>query len=204
MKRILFCVLAAVLLGATAGVATSCKGCKGKGAPAHEADYDGVKPDFTAGVANIVALHRQTMHELSGGKAFAWYETKVTLSDSVKADALDGLYVTDVTDIFQTFAPDLCQPISSNVEKGTLIPEPTPGLWVEDFDLGGSEIALWPEDVLAVLERWNGILPPATGMTLRKPVGPKPCNAQWVIGNIMQVVFVDAVTGEVSDRCPAF
>ena len=42
------------------------------------------------------------------------------------------------------------------------------------------------------------------GKELRQPLGPKECNPQWVIGNIMQVIFVDAVTGEISDWCPAF
>ena len=41
-------------------------------------------------------------------------------------------------------------------------------------------------------------------MSLRLPVGPVACNAQWVIGDVYDVIFVDAVTGEISDVNPAF
>ena len=60
-------------------------------------------------------------------------------------------------------------------------------------------INLWPDDVIERLKAWDGIIPPAAGMTLRCPLGPKACNAQWVIGNIADVIFVDAVTGEISE-----
>lgn len=41
-------------------------------------------------------------------------------------------------------------------------------------------------------------------MILRLPIGPRRCNAQWVIGGIGEVIFIDAVTGEITDWCPAF
>ena len=179
---------------------TSCHKDKGS----KQADYDNKAVEFTAGVDHIQALHRQTMHTLVDGKFYCWYESKVLFNDSLKTETLDDIKAVDVTDIFQTFNPDLCQYISSNIEKGTIIPAPVPDLWMEDFDLSYAEIKLTVTDVLQKLKEWNGVIPPAIGMTLRKPVGPKPCNAQWVMGNIMQVIFVDAVTGEVKEKNPAF
>lgn len=35
-------------------------------------------------------------------------------------------------------------------------------------------------------------------------VGPLPCNAQYVMGNPLQALWIDAVTGYVTDWCPAF
>lgn len=70
MKKILFGLLAVMML-ATAAVFTGCNGCKsetksggGEAAAVVYHDYDGVVQDFTAGVANIQALHRQTMYGL--------------------------------------------------------------------------------------------------------------------------------------------
>ena len=67
MKKILFGLLAVMML-AMAAVCTGCKGCKsetksggGEAAAVVYHDYDGVVQDFTAGVGQIQALHRQTM-----------------------------------------------------------------------------------------------------------------------------------------------
>ena len=203
MRKFIFGMLAAVLLGMVAGANISCSGCSGEPA-APVGDYDGVAQDFTAGVEHIVALHKQTVYNLYKGEKYAWYETRVLFGDSIKAGTLDDLKATDVTDIFQLFDPARSQTISTNVEKGTIIPRPIYDIWIEDIDMSGAEIKLWPEDVLERLKAWDGILPPAVGMTLRQPLGPRRCNPQWVIGNIFQVIFVDAVTGDITDWCPAF
>lgn len=205
MKKFLFGMLAVVLLSMIAGVTTSCNGCKSEPAKdAPEYDYNGVTQDFTAGVDHIIALHKQTMFDLYKGEPYAWYETRVLFNDSIKAENFDSLKVMDVTDIFQLFDPARCQYISTNIEKGTIIPKPIPDIWIEDCDMSHSAVKLSAEDVIEKLKAWDGIIPPAIGMTLRQPLGPKQCNPQWVIGNIMQVIFVDAFTGDITDWCPAF
>lgn len=186
-------------------VATGCS-CKSenKKQEVKSADYDGVVQDFTAGVDHITALHRQTMFTIYKGEQYAWYETRVLFNDSIKWDTIGDLKVVDVTNIFQLFEPARCQYISSNVKEGTIIPPAIPDIWIEDCDMSDVEVKLWPEDVLERLQQWDGVLPPAVGMTLRIPLGPRRCNAQWVIGNMMQVIFVDAVTGDITNWCPAF
>lgn len=187
----------------------SCTGCKDKGSTeepqlVYADDYDGVVQDFTAGVEHIIALHRQTMFNIYKGEQYAWYETRILFNDSINDANIDDLHVVDVTDIFQLFDPARCQYISTNIKNGTIIPKPIPDFWIEDVDMSNSEIRLTVKDVLEKLKAWDGIIPPATGMTLRQPLGPRNCNAQYVIGNIMQVIFIDAVTGEITDWCPAF
>lgn len=201
-KNVFLSVLVAIAMSMMAGGLASCSGCSEPSAPNY--DYDGVAQDFTAGVEHIAAMHRQTVYRLYGGEQYAWYETRVVFNDSIKAETIAGLKVTDVTDIFQLFGPARCQWISTDVKEGTIIPKPIPDIWIEDCDMSHAEIRLWPEDVLDKLKAWDGIIPPAKGMTLRIPLGPRRCNAQWVIGNIMQVIFVDAVTGDITDWCPAF
>ena len=211
MKKFLFFMLAAVLLGMTAGM-TSCESC-GKGEPGEPAvydntvtpgDYDGLVQDFTAGVAHIQALHRQTMYSM-GVTDYEWRNSEVLFNDTISFEDICELYVVDITDVFQYFdnGPKV-QFISSNIEKGTVIPHPVPGVWIEDASLNDAQIKLSAEDVLFRLCEWDGIIPPAVSMSLRLPVGPVECNAQWVIGNVYDAIFVDAVTGEITDWCPAF
>ncbi len=206
-------VIFGFLLAIVSMMVTGCNGCKpvNKEQPKVEengyyaADYDGVAPDLSKGAEHIVALHRQTMHKLINGKTYYWYETKYTLTGEVTAETLPTIEVSEITSTFQTFAPELCYRITTNAVKGTLIPAPVPGLWIEDFDLSFAEITLTVKDALQRLSEWNGVLPTgSTTITLRKPVGPVECNAQYVIGNPFEAVWVDAVTGDVTDKCPAF
>lgn len=212
-RKTLFDMVAAVLLTMMAGAMASCTSC-GKGAPkapteqaanvaAH--DYDGVVPDFTAGVAAIQSLHRQTMYALNGGD-YEWRNSRVTLSEDITAESLSDLHIVDVTDVFQLFAPDpIVQLISTHAVKGTILPWPMHDLWIEDASLNDAEIRVTAEQALQRLAQWNGIFPAGSRtISLRLPVGPKKCNAQWVIGSVFQPLFVDAVTGEIKDSNPAF
>lgn len=206
MRKLVFCLTLAIV----GLMATGCNSCKSENKQESEkvavkADYDGVVQDFTAGVANIVSLHRQTMFTLVDGCEYEWRNLQVVFSDKITEESLDDLKVVDVTDVFYYWNEGpWVQYITSNVEKGTLIPDRIPDVWIEDGDMIESEIKLWPDDVIQKLKEWNGVVPPASTMILRLPIGPRRCNAQWVIGGIGEVIFIDAVTGEITDWCPAF
>lgn len=210
MKKSLYLCL---LLAIVSIMATGCAGCQSENKEQPEvdnkmsfsSDYDGVLPDMKKGAEHIVSLHRQTMYKLVEGNTYYWYETKFTLTGEVTSESLLETEVSEITSTFQTFEPELCYTITTNASKGTLIPAPTPGIWIEDFDLSKESIKLTVKDVLQKLSDWNGVLPKGTTyIILRKPVGPLDCNAQYVIGNPFEAVWVDAVTGKVSDSCPAF
>lgn len=213
MKKTHFYVMLSVLLMAVFCLAvSSCTSCE-KQAPVPDqehvvinfsTDYDGVLPDLSQGAEHIVSMHRQTMFSLTGGGEYVWYETKYTFADSLTAATLGVNPIVEVTSTFQTFNPELSYTITTNATKGTLIPAPIPGLWIEDYDLSNVSIKLSIADVMDRLKEWNGVLPPAKSVIIRKPVGPKDCNAQYVIGNPYDVIFVDAVTGSVTDWDPAF
>lgn len=51
---------------------------------------------------------------------------------------------------------------------------------------------------------YNGVLPKSNFITLRRPVGPTECNPRWTFGDEYDVLFIDAVTGEITDNNPAF
>lgn len=191
---------------------SSCNGCQQqKVAPDEEgqvlnaSDYDGVVADFTAGTNQIIALHKQTMYNLCGGKSYEWRNLNVLFNDTIKAETIDDLKIVDITSVFYYWDNGpWVQFITSNVKKGMLIPAKIPDVWIEDDDMSEAEIKLSAEDVLKRLKEWNGVIPPAKAMTLRMPIGPRNCNAQWVIGALSDVIFIDAVTGEISNWCPAF
>lgn len=205
MKKFIFMSLVAV-----AAMLTGCSSCHSDNAKQEKKetvyhDYDGVVQDFTAGVAHIQSLHKQTMYALNGGD-YDWRNSKVTLSEDITAESIDDLHVVDVTDVFQLFVPDpVVQFVSSNVKKGTILPWPMHDLWIEDASLNDAQIKVTAEQALQRLKEWNGVIPKkAKTISLRLPVGPKRCNAQWVIGDIFNPLFIDAVTGEIRDSNPAF
>ena len=71
MKKLIFCLMLAVV----GLMATGCSSCQSENSKQGtekalvQADYDGVAMDFNDGVDHIVALHRQSMFSLIGGKS---------------------------------------------------------------------------------------------------------------------------------------
>jgi hypothetical protein len=221
-------MLALVIAVLTVGMAfASCSGCakseelKVKSvepvAPWH--DYDGVIQDFTAGTSHIQALHRQTMygiiqHLQDDGRTivpdgkYQWRNSLVILNDTVTADNIDQLHIVSIRDVFyywsNKFGPQV-QYITDHVVYGNQIPYPISDVWIEDRDMSEQPIRLSAEEALLRLKEYNGILPKDCDfIILRLPVGPKDCNPQWVFGDTRDVLFIDAVTGEVRDYDPAF
>lgn len=181
-------------------------------------DYDGVVQDFTAGVSHIQALHRQKMyniiqflkeqgHEIALNN-YQWRNSLVILNDTVTAENIDDLHIVSIRDVFyywsNKFGPQV-QYITDHVVYGTQIPYPISDVWIEDRDMSNAPIKLSAEQALMRLKEYNGVLPKDCNfIILRLPVGPKDCNAQWVFGDVYDVLFIDAVTGEIRDYDPAF
>lgn len=219
MKKYLFICL---LLAIAGMMATGCAGCQSanKEQPNESAyhDYDGVVQDFTAGASHIQALHKQTMYSLIKGieqsdnvtieRGYEWRNSRVIFNDTLTLENIDDLHITDINDRFCYWHPNKgmqVQYIDVNVKNGTQIPWPVSDVWIEDDNLDDKPIKLSCEDALQRLKEWNGVLPKGCNfITLRLPVGPRDCNPQWTFGNTYDVLFIDAVTGEVRDSNPAF
>ena len=224
MKKDFFSKVTGVLLLAVMALVCSCNRCKGETPKIDDPvavyhDYNGVVQDFTAGVGHIQALHRQTMyslvqaletqgHTVAHPGKYEWRNSLVILNDTVTAENIDDLHVVSVRDVFyywdNQFGPQV-QYITSHVKYGVQIPWPISDVWIEDSDMSDKPIKLSAEEALMRLKEWNGILPKDCNfLTLRYPVGPKDCNVQWVFGDVYDVLFIDAVTGEIRDYDPAF
>jgi hypothetical protein len=213
MKKSLFLCL---LLAIVSIMATGCYGCQSekKEQPNESVDYhdyDGVVQDFTAGVSQIQALHRQTMYHLARQaqpvSGYQWRNSRIIFNDTLTFDNIDDLHITDINDVFYYWdkvkGPQV-QYVNVNVKRGTQIPWPINDVWIEDDDLSDQPIKLSCEDAILRLKEYNGTLPKSYFITLRLPVGPKACNPQWTFGDEYDVLFIDAVTGEVRDYDPAF
>lgn len=208
-KSILLCLLLAIVGIMTTGC-SSCQSEKQKQDNSAKTgvyhDYNRTVQDFTAGVSRIQSLHRQTMYALINGSEYEWRNSQVLLSDYITAENIDDLRITDINDVFYYWQDGpWVQYINSNVKNGVQIPWPVQDVWIEDANLSKCAIQLTAEDVLQKLKKWNGLIPEnSKSLTLRLPVGPMQCNAQWVIGGIGDVIFIDAVTGEITNWNPAF
>lgn len=222
MKKFFLCLMP-VLLMAMAASFIGCNGCKGETPKIDDPvvmyhDYDGVVQDFTAGVAHIQALHKQTMYGLiqhlqDEGHTIAldkyqWRNSLVILNDTVTMENIDDLHVVSIRDVFFYWdnqrGPQV-QYITDHVKDGTQIPYPVNDVWIEDTDMSEQPVRLSAEEALQKLKEYNGILPKDCDfIILRLPVGPKDCNPQWTFGDVDEVLFIDAVTGEIRDSNPAF
>lgn len=213
-------IILSLLLAIVSIMATGCTSCQSENTKQETVyhDYDGVVQDFTAGVSHIQALHRQKMyniiqflkeqgHEIALNN-YQWRNSLVILNDTVTAENIDDLHIVSIRDVFyywsNKFGPQV-QYITDHVVYGTQIPYPISDVWIEDRDMSNAPIKLSAEDALTRLKEWNGILPKDCNfIILRLPVGPKDCNPQWVFGDVGDVLFIDAVTGEIRTWNPAF
>lgn len=213
-------IILSLLLAIVSIMATGCTSCQSENTKQETVyhDYDGVVQDFTAGVSHIQALHRQKMyniiqflkeqgHEIALNN-YQWRNSLVILNDTVTAENIDDLHIVSIRDVFyywsNKFGPQV-QYITDHVVYGTQIPYPISDVWIEDKDMSNAPIKLSAEEALTRLKEWNGILPKDCNfIILRLPVGPKDCNPQWTFGDVGDVLFIDAVTGEIRTWNPAF
>lgn len=184
-KNFFICLLLAI-----AGImVTGCSSCKS----------ENKKQDVVAelDVDNVISTDREWMF-LNADENYKWYETSVTLKNFLDEEN-DGT-VESITDVFQTNDPKVF--IISHDSEGDANVEIKCGFYVDDFEMDSVVIGF--KDAFDKLMDANYPKPHSRQCVLRKQVGPKPCNAQYIFGNTREQLYVDAVTGDVSDINPAF
>ena len=188
MKKFLFFAVAAVLLFC---------GCK---------DKKGDVVDFT--VEDLVYADFDYMCH-NYGCGYVWYETELTLTDFVDAEDYDGSFAS-MTNVFQIFGDDSTSAKDAKVvminHVGELMDvKEVQGCWLEDVPLDTAKIKYTYNEAYERLLEADCIKPHSKYVTLRNPLGPKQCNAQYIFGNAHgTLIFLDALTGDVSDKNPAF
>ena len=195
MKKTIFLCL---LLAIVSIMATGCSSCQSD----NKKQGTTIKPTVSIVVENTISTDKEYMF-VNYGKEYAWYETCVLLKDYLDAEACNGS-ISGVSNVFQGITNG-----DPNVVLFAHIPDSTQidvrhGFWVEDFPMNNDIIKLTYKQAFEKIMATNSPKPHSKQCVLRKPIGPKPCNPQWIFGNIHQQLWVDAVTGEVTDSNPAF
>ena len=201
MKKIILCLMLAVSF-----VLASCSGCH-----TEQPDFNGNGNNDTVTVIeslvveNVISTSREGMF-LNYGGDYRWFETCILMKDYMDSET-DGS-VEAVTSVFQViteketgFDTHVVMTVQT-LDTNTV--EIKHGFWVEDFPLNDEEINLTFEEAFLRANEANYPKPHSKHCVLRREVGPNPANAQYIFGNNKGQIYVDAVTGEVSDKNPVF
>lgn len=187
---------------------TSCK-CTNeapKEDPIDEPDVEVVDSLALGIVEQAQGLDRQAMF-IRYGENFKWFETGVQLRDFLDEEN-DGT-IDMIVNIFQVAE----QRESGNFDTYVLkfqhfgeecVEDSIHGFWLDDFPLNEEDLKITFNEAYEKVMAVNLPKPHTRQVVLRKELGPKPCNPQWIFGNLKSQIYVDAVTGEVRDYNPAY
>jgi len=202
MKK-LFVILASVLL--MLGV-SSCNSCTNQSSTPTTPTLATVEVADSMYVEHTVAVDRQTMFAKGVDDNYRWYETNIRLVNFLD-DEYDG--IEEVVNVFQTVENmdehsfDTVVYKFQHTAEGT-VEGFTHGFWVEDYPLNNEQIIVTFAQALEKVNEVNLPKPHSRYVVLRKEVGPVDANPQWIFGNSRAQLYVDTVTGEVSEDNPAF
>ena len=196
MKKTIFMI--ALALCALIGF-TSCNDCGGK---EEKEAIDTVKVAELI-LENTVSLDRETIYA-QYSKDYCWYESQIIMKDLLDGDT-DGS-IESITNVFQAFDEN-GDPmvIRFNHTLDSVVVMVDPGYWLEDLVLDGRPINLTFKDAFNKVMATDAIKPHSKCCTLRRELGPKLLlDPQYIFGNIKARLYVDAVTGDVTNTDPAF
>ena len=163
-----------------------------------------VEPEMV--VENLVALDRQAMF-LSHDADYRWFETGVVLKDWLDEEN-DGT-IEMVVNVFQVVECLDSTSFDTVVYKyqhtvDSTVMDSVHGFWIEDEPLNEQIITVTFKEAYEKVMSVNLPKPHTRQVVLRKQVGPIGANPQWIFGNLHSQIYVDAITGEVTDENPAF
>lgn len=197
MKKLIFClsVLACLFM-----MSCSCEKNKPIDNQVVEGDSIGLI------VENVTGMDRQKMFQ-DFGKDYRWFETCVVLKDYLDSEETDGT-VVGISNIFQVVeekdnGADVHVIMFTHVGDSTQV-DVKNSFWVEDFPMNEDAIKLTFKDAYDRVMAANAPKPHSRQVVLRKEIGPNPINPQYIFGNSQAQLYVDAVTGDVKTKNPAF
>ena len=160
-----------------------------------------------ATVENILTLDRQYM-AFHYGTDYRWFECSVKFKDYLDQEN-DGK-IEEVTNVFQVvyeYEKDKSYDtyvVMLNHNKGEGKADVYHSFWVEDYVLSDDQIKISFGEAYQKIMECNLPKPHSKNCVLRKEVGPKEANPQYIFGNNHAQLYVDAVTGNVSETNPVF
>ena len=157
-------------------------------------------------VENTISTDRQDVY-LNHGENYRWFETGVQLVNFLDEEN-DGT-IDMIVNVFQVIEEYDSTSFDTFVYKyqhtleGT-ITDSIHGFWIEDSPLNDEVIKVSFKEAFEKIQEVNYPKPHTRQVVLRKQVGPVDANPQWIFGNLHSQIYVDAVTGEVTDENPSF
>lgn len=187
---------------------TSCDSCSSQKNSSNQntETVDSINKNTEMIVENLISTDRQAMFNKYGGD-YRWFETCIMLNDFLDKEN-DGS-LAEVVNVFQVVI-NRNEGLDTKVYKfqhfadGTCAEDSIHGFWIEDYPMENEAIKVTYKDAYEKLMQVNLPKPHSRYVTLRKQVGPKECNPQYIFGNLKQQIYVDATNGNVSDINPAF
>ena len=157
-------------------------------------------------VENVVKADRDYMTE-NYGNTYVWYETQIFLNDYLDEEC-DGSF-SEIVDVFQVITTIDSTKFDTKVIKMYHVAdssyiEEIEGFWVEDMNMNDEIISVTYKQAFQLINEVNFTKPHSKNCVLRKEVGPIEANPQYIFGNIESQLYVDALTGDVTDESPSF
>lgn len=140
---------------------------------------------------------------------YRWYETCIVNAEFFDGEKAEEPVVTGVSNIFQYLtnvdehSADVQVVLFAHVKDTTSV-EVKQGFWVGDCLMTRDMIKLTYVEAYNKMMATNLPKPHSRQCVLRKEVGPKDCNPQYIFGNAKAQIYVDAMTGNVSDKNPVY
>ena len=155
-----------------------------------------------------IAADRAKMDE--NFETYKWFETRAEYDNFFDADTTltlnraESLFQVSIEDSLGV-KPTVYKFVHELGAEGDVEPEVVDGFVLDDKPLNDEQITLTFSEALERLFEANLPKPHSTKVVLRKVLGPKPgVNAYYIFGNTEEQVFVDAVTGDVTDKNPFY
>lgn len=185
----------------------SCDGKK-KAQPAEEPIEEEVQAEeATLNLERAINLDKQYMFT-TYGEGFRWFESCVTLKYFMDGDTASNEIET-IRNVFQVV--EQCSPTTADVyvvfcthNGADTEYEVIKGFWIEDYVLNDEQIAVTFDEAIEKIFETNYPKPHSRQCVLRKEIGTKDANAQYIFGNSHAQLYVDAANGNISDENPAY
>ena len=181
---------------------TACNSCK------KETKQDDTTKVVTGPLVleNVLSSDKEYMF-MNYGEDYRWYESCIVLKDFLDDETCDGT-VESVANVFQVLVEkekgvDTQVVLTAHTPDTTAI-EVKKGFWVEDFPMNDENIKVTFKEAFQKIQEVNSPKPHSRQVVLRKEVGPVAANPQYIFGNVKAQLYVDAVTGDVTDKDPCF
>ena len=204
MKKIIFlfaCVMTILL--------TSCNSCGSQNQETEKKDSVEAKGGLV--VENLISTDRQHMF-LHYKNDYRWYETCILMKNFL--DEEDNEEIAGVSNVFQYIFNEVETETETSFDVNVVLFSHTPdttaievkdGFWVGDSPLNEEEIKVTFAEAFEKLMESNYPKPHSRHCVLRREVGPIGGVApQYIFGNQKAQIYVDAKTGNVTDKNPAF